>query len=359
MTDADGDDVVRVNFPSTPAGNTTLQVIYGNFTLHLDLGVPNTMQALFDLVGAVTETLDLDNSNLMPAQEKARIDAILADADLSRIDIFADGEDVFALEFRAFQSGIAVGDLTFEVTGNTLPLSTLLDLAGILRDDSFEDAVEAITKTGVSKVTFTGPDAVLLAEARIDEGEDVAAFLDTNIIIGDEGDDSVMGTVGNDYINPGGNTFDDANGFFGFDAIDGSAGNDTIEYGNNGPDGFQSLSYQRRPTAITVDLDTADNSLAITKGCSGMDVVNSINTPVLAGGPSINGGFAVHGSSSGDTFNINQTVNGWIRVRGNGGDDTLNLGLGAEILRIDYANAFEGTNINLATGIVGRGGTGG
>ena len=125
-----------------------------------------------------------------------------------------------------------------------------------------------------------------------------------------KGNDTVMTSSGNDYVNAGPDN-DNVGTRGGADVIDGGAGNDRL----NGGTGLNTLDYAKRTIAVTVDLDARAGGQA-----GEADVLD--NFSVILGG-------AGNDTLAGSARSINE-------IQGNGGNDRL-------VARGDLDELFGGT----------------
>jgi Ca2+-binding RTX toxin-like protein len=175
-------------------------------------------------------------------------------------------------------------------------------------------------------------------------------------LLGGPGDDTLDGLAGGDTL-VGGPEDDTLNGGDGLDTFVADAAVDGADVYNGGPGPFDEVSYAARTTAVTVDLDGADDDGAsgerdnvrvdverVTGGAGndwliGSDVVN-----LLVGG----GGQDFLGGHAGDDTLLGGAGNDV--ANGGDGQDALNGGPGADTLYgaagNDSLNAIDGVGAN-------------
>ena len=123
-------------------------------------------------------------------------------------------------------------------------------------------------------------------------------------ILGTDGQDRIDGGAGDDVLNPKDNDADNS------DNVWASVGNDTIVY-TDSTSGYQGLWYSRPwreartaldETGITVTLNGATNTATVSKGSAGTDTIVDISNPLDAGWTT--GGQGIHGTKGDDVFNL-------------------------------------------------------
>lgn len=161
-----------------------------------------------------------------------------------------------------------------------------------------------------------------------------------NLVIGTDGDETLVGTAADDLIVTGNAT---PNG----DVVVGSVGNDTIDMsGNDGVNGFLTISYGSIVGPINVSIDGGANTGIVDKGGDGIDTLIDVENPLNAGW--FNGGLSIVGSSGNDSFDLTLQGDQWISVRGEDGVDSYNIS-GTGLVRLDFRSG-NGVNANLASG---------
>jgi len=131
-----------------------------------------------------------------------------------------------------------------------------------------------------------------------------------------------------------------------------STGNDTIDMsGNDGVNGFVTLGYGglTGPVLsgpISVTIDGAANTGSVSKGADGTDTLIGVAQPLSAGWT--NGGLEILGTEGNDTFNLAPDGQQWMSVRGGAGTDSYTIN-GTGLVRMDFSDAVQGIEVNLAT----------
>ena len=231
---------------------------------------------------------------------------------------------------------------------------TLIVRVAGLDQTAVDAAVAAATDTaggaqvsfGSGTVTFSGLTTADLAGADVQ----FAAPGGANLVPGTDGDDSLVGTAGDDLIVTGNATPDG-------DLVVGSSGNDTIDMsGNDGVNGFVTLSYDGFADGILVDIDGAANTGIVIKN-DGDDTLLDVANPLDAGFG--NGGLGIIGTANADQFDVAPDAGQWMQMRGGDGTDGYTIG-GTGLVRLDFAftGAAGGAQINLATGTIADDGFG-
>src|SRR6056297_1720244 len=172
------------------------------------------------------------------------------------------------------------------------------------------------------------------------------------LIQGTDGDEQLVGSIGDDVIVSG-----DARSDF----IGASEGNDTIDLsGMNQIEAFVSLDYRRLDAGITATINGETNTGTVDKGLNGVDTLVDVENPMIAGYNS--GGLSLIGTGFSDTFDVTVPDGQWISVSGGGGADTYIIN-GDGLVRLDFRNATtaqengnaqfsSGVSVNLAQGLV-------
>ncbi|MFB9150073.1 beta strand repeat-containing protein [Roseovarius ramblicola] len=267
-------------------------------------------------------------------------------------------------------TGEAGVDNRYEGRGGT---DTFVHLGGNDRIDDFDPttetlivrvagldqaAVDTAMSTGVAQggdtlVTFGGGTVLFKGLAPVDlAGANVQAVdLDAASLVEGTDDDNVLnGTPGDDVILTG-----NATSVLG-DVVNGSTGDDTIDMsGNDGVNGFVTIDYSAVTGPATITVDGASNIATVDKGVNGTDTLVGVAQPLSAGW--VNGGLAIFGTAQGDTFNLAPEGNQWMSVRGGDGIDSYNIN-GSGLVRMDFRDATQGIDVNLATGAIADDGFG-
>src|SRR6056297_1113016 len=322
------DDVVAINAVSlalvTPADQTTFSYIIETPATAEDLPIVD--------IDAATASVRVSGTGIPGGDASLPNDDITS---LGTITTSTGSHDVLSIEVRD-EDGSSE-ELIFLIGGDPLALPTTVG--------GFE-ALEA-TITGLSAAS-----GALAPGAVIDFGtlSDVAVAPDpASVIVGSDDNDDLVGTAGDDYIGTGNAT---PNG----DTVTGSTGNDTIDMaGNDGENGFISLDYRNMAGPLTVDIDGAADTGSVVKGADGTDTLVGVAQPLAAGWT--NGGLAIVGTAAGDTFNLAPGDEQWMSVRGGDGIDSYNIN-GSGLVRMDFRDATQGIDVNLATGAIADDGFG-
>ncbi|VVT16198.1 Bifunctional hemolysin/adenylate cyclase (modular protein) [Roseovarius sp. EC-HK134] len=160
-----------------------------------------------------------------------------------------------------------------------------------------------------------------------------------NLILGTDGDDTLVGTAADDLILTGNST---PNGDF----VGASTGNDTIDFaGNDGENGFVTLGYTGLNAPISVTIDGSANTGTVNKGANGTDTLLNVDLPLMAG--NINGGLQIVGTGGNDGFVVAPDADQWMALRPGAGVDSFTIN-GSGFVRLDFRNG-NGIDINLAT----------
>jgi Ca2+-binding RTX toxin-like protein len=167
-----------------------------------------------------------------------------------------------------------------------------------------------------------------------------------NLIIGSEGNDTINGGGGDDYlygsapgveiVGPGDN--DTLNGGDGNDTLFGSPGHDILD----GGDGTDTADYSWAAAGVTVDLSqqgTADNHATSDDGDGSYDSLFSIEN--------------VRGSDHDDVITGDSNDN---IIYGSRGDDTIDGNGGND--KVDYSGLDAGVTVDLSTGLADKGANG-
>jgi hypothetical protein len=93
----------------------------------------------------------------------------------------------------------------------------------------------------------------------------------------------------------------------------------------------------------------------VVKGTDGTDTLVGVAQPLAAGWT--NGGLAIVGTGADDTFNLTPEGQQWMSVRGGDGADSYAIN-GTGLVRLDFRDATQGIDVNLATGTIADDGFG-
>ncbi len=223
-------------------------------------------------------------------------------------------------------------DFIFQVGGDPLIYPTTVG--------EFETLNNSIT--GLSNTTGAlGPDTAIpflsLDNTTTDPAPD-------NVIEGTENSNTLIGTPEDDYIVTG----DNDGGSFGFDYVAASDGNDTIDMSAI-ETGWVEIDYSVLDGAgnsITVNIDGAANTGSVDKGTLGTDTLRGVEDPLFSGWTT--GGLGVNGTAGNDSYTINLDNQQWMSVKPGDGTDSFSVN-GPGTLRLDFRDATEGVEVNLAT----------
>lgn len=150
------------------------------------------------------------------------------------------------------------------------------------------------------------------------------------IVNGTFGNDTLIGTAGNDTIDPLDNTD--------FDNITATTGNDEIIF-TSAANGFFDLYYWPLNAGIVLTISGQDGS--VNKGANGIDTLTDVRNAILADG------LFVTGTDYGDTFNV--TINGgWLALQSGPGVDSYNITQSDGTIRYDFHWANQGVVIDAA-----------
>jgi Ca2+-binding RTX toxin-like protein len=206
-------------------------------------------------------------------------------------------------------------------------------------------------------ITFDGltPEQISSINATLGDG----GLSAPSPIEGTDGDDTLVGTNGDDLITTGDNP--------GFDNVVGSAGDDTIDLSGitDNPGGFVSVDYSGIGATIDVTLDGGDNTASVVKTGLGTDTFLNIELPLFAGWTT--GGMEFLGTSGNDTFDVSPEGEQWMSIRPGDGVDTIiinandttrvNSGDPIGQVRLDMSDG-NGIDVNLATRTINNDGFG-
>lgn len=185
--------------------------------------------------------------------------------------------------------------------------------------------------TNILNDTLTGIEAV-----------DFSAALSSVHLIGDSGTNELQTGSGNDYINPGDNSY--------YDWVQPGAGNDTIDLSDM-LNGWIHISYSNLSSAITFNLDGSTNVTTTDKGPNGSDQIIDMIKPLGASGGQLTG------TSYDDVFNIHLTSGQYMTVRGYDGVDQYNFS-GDGLFRLDLRYSTNAASIDLGSATINDDGFG-
>ncbi|KIC39029.1 hypothetical protein RA27_17895 [Ruegeria sp. ANG-R] len=245
--------------------------------------------------------------------------------------IGGDGEDIFFVG----QGNDVIRDYEGDIVDT-------IELDPAYTEAEIDAAIAAAVQDGDDVVvTFASTGATLRLE-----GWTVADLQAENAsggsdIVGTPDPDNLVGTDGDDTIDPQGNDGNDP------DVVVGSLGDDTIDLSNTGGESFVVLDYEGLSGPIDVTLNYALNQGQIVKGVGGADGTDTLINPNTTGEAN---GIDIFGTSGDDTFTIVQNgAEAWAAAYYRGGNDTINLTLDTGIVRITTSDD-ENVTANLSTG---------
>ncbi|WP_135507426.1 calcium-binding protein [Roseovarius aestuariivivens] len=203
---------------------------------------------------------------------------------------------------------------------------------------------------GGAQVNFGSGNTVFFAGLTATDVAALATGTPANVVPGTDGDDFLNGSPGDDLIVTGDAT---PNGDF----VNGTTGNDTIDMGGIGDSGFVTLNYSAFD-GVSVSVNGSANTGSIQKGpggADGTDTLLDVINPLLSGW--VLGGLGITGSPGNDSFNVAPHGEQWLSIRPGDGVDSFTIN-GTGLVRMDYRDATQGVNINLATGQIANDGFG-
>jgi Ca2+-binding RTX toxin-like protein len=272
--------------------------------------------------GAITDTLNLENSNRVSYQNVTGA-GVTVD--------FAAGTGVGAVGSNAGRDALVnFNQVRGSAFNDSLFGSDRTDVTEFFEGRDGNDAIDGRGGFDVARYDF----ATAGVTVNLVTGTAVGAGVGTDTLLNIEG---VFGSAFDDNL-IGGNA---ANGVSVLDGLAeyfrGGAGNDTIDGGQ----GYDLVAYNGATSGVTVVLnDTLDGSAS--DGLGGTDVLKNIE--------------GVRGSEFNDTLTGSNSA-AFESFEGLKGNDTINGQGGVD--RVDYKNSRAGVTVNLATGTAsdGEGGT--
>ena len=127
-----------------------------------------------------------------------------------------------------------------------------------------------------------------------------------------------------------------------FDELRASTGNDTITHSSGE---YSSITYFYLTTGgITATINGTTGTATVNKGSAGTDSIVDVDKPMS------DGGYGFYGTKSDDVFNITHGDGLWMQVGGLAGNDRFNLQSDSGTVRIDYAGAPNGIDLDLRAG---------
>ena len=178
---------------------------------------------------------------------------------------------------------------------------------------------------------------------------------DDDVIWGTAGGDQLYGGNRNDVVNPLDNsTSSDLDSNRGYDTVFGSRGDDTIILTHSGPQAYQEVDYSELSSGgIEATVDGTANIATVEKGSHGTDTILDVANPLNAAG------FAMVGTAFDDEFHLTVGDGQLANVEGGAGDDTFQTQLlGSGWLRVSYAHAPDGIDLDLDAGVANDDGFG-
>ncbi len=190
-------------------------------------------------------------------------------------------------------------------------------------------------------VTFASTGATLRLEGWTVEQLQAENAAGGSDIVGTSGSDLLVGTDGDDTIDPQGNDGNDP------DRVVGSLGDDTIDLTNTGAASFLTLEYGDLDGPIDVTLNYALNEGQVVKGIGGVDGTDTLISPNTTGEAN---GIDIFGTSADDTYTITQNDAGtFTAIVYAGGNDSIDLTLDSGIVRVTSSDS-EDVTADLTTG---------
>ncbi|MGI3210090.1 beta strand repeat-containing protein [Roseovarius tibetensis] len=213
----------------------------------------------------------------------------------------------------------------------------------------------ALVNFGSGSVLFSGLGAADLS------GADVK-FMEPNgpnLVQGTDGNDTLVGTAGDDLVITGDNP--------GFDNVVASVGDDTFDFSGitSDPGGFVGIYYSGIGATIDVQVDGGANTGSVVKDGLGTDTFIDVEAPLLAGWTT--GGLSIVGTSGDDTFDVSPEGEQWMSIQPGDGIDTIIVNsngtertdpldpIGA--VRLQMSDGF-GIDVNLGTRMIADDGFG-
>ena len=176
-----------------------------------------------------------------------------------------------------------------------------------------------------------------------------------DVIRGTAGGDQLYGGNRNDVFNPLDNgTSSDLDSDRGYDTVFGSRGDDTIIHTDSGPQSYQEVDYSElSASGIKATVDFTANIATVEKGSHGTDTILDVANPLNAAG------FALIGTAFDDEFHLTVGDGQFANVESGAGDDTFQTELlGSGWLRVNYAHAPNGIDLDLDAGVANDDGFG-
>ncbi|MCC6006435.1 MAG: hypothetical protein JJU40_02015 [Rhodobacteraceae bacterium] len=170
----------------------------------------------------------------------------------------------------------------------------------------------------------------------------------TDILIGSNGPNTILGGDGDDFINP-------RNSIGGMTTIQPGAGDDQIDF-RSAQQGANMLDYSDRTEGILLTIDGLANTGTIDKGAAGSDTILGV-TGILERGWQGTATLSIRGTDFDDTHVFNVAPGQWLAVLGTPGTNSYTI-TGGGAVRLDLREGTEGAVVDLTTGTIGNGGFG-
>lgn len=402
----------ETNFLNFTLRNGGYSLTDGDVRINVQGDLPSTMSEFFDVSTLAEQLAQYDT---LTAAQKTALIADLNDYDFDSLSLKVGGEVVFKLSTSPTKISLELLGYELNLIG-TFPdevgdsLKALMDLVEALDNGASID-LGNFQGFGVDRITMTNPEGEVILKSFGDLGSGgsasitrvimngetaknlvvgyetdnfVSSFLggDGSYIVGDElfgtdkadqffglggndrltggngadilfggsGNDRIDGGRGADIINPGSNLSSDT--------IIGSRGNDTIIFSDNGPHGYQYLTYADLIRGISVNVNGQKNTGVIKKGGVGTDTLIDVKVPMENAALSFTSGLSIVGSQLNDRFRFVTADNAWASIQGGEGTDSYNVTITkGSILRIDFFGD-QGVNLNVSTGVITNDGFG-
>ena len=195
-----------------------------------------------------------------------------------------------------------------------------------------------------SSVTFAN-----LSAAQVQGLDPLHVTNNGSLVQGSDWNDTLVGTRFQDQIETG-------NSNSGGDVVFGSAGDDVIDMtGNDGVNGAVVLDYRGLLDPVSIQVDGAANTGSVDKGSAGTDTLVGVAQPLDAGWNM--GGLYVSGTAGDDNFDLAPDGEQWMSVRSHQGVDSYTIN-GTGLVRMDFRDADNGIDVNLASGQINDDGFG-
>lgn len=385
----------------------------GNVKVSIDGTLPSSMNDFFDIIGLAEQLGQYDS--LTQTQKNALIQD-LNDFDFDGIGLEVDGQTVFELSFSSTKLSLELMGYTLSIVGTNFPddlgdgLELLMDIGEAIDGDNSVD-LSNLSGAAITRVIMTNPDGdnvlrtigtfgdsdlVTLDVINIDgvrvpdpvvggESENFVSsslepgsvFVPGDVLNGTNKRDFIYGVSGNDTLNGhagrdtlfGGSGNDRLDGGNGDDVLNpgsnlsgdtvlGSKGSDTIIYSDNGPHGFQTLTYENLTRSVNVNINAKTNTGTVKKGAQGTDTIVDVAVPMDDASKGFTAGLSIRGTDFNDRFRLVTTRDDWASITGGEGRDTYSLVVQRDaIVRVNFSGT-QGVEVDLSTGIIANDGHG-